>query len=392
MQIYRRRLEAMVDEFQADVAAILKVYSANTPRIAADADPGLYVRRRLVNSNALWRWARDAGIPNLVPPHELHVTIVRSRAWIDMDPEDGDMHAFGGERSIARLGDRGAVVLMFEAPSLAARWSLARAMGATWDFDAYHPHVTLSYDAPDVDAPDMLAPAFPLMFGPEIHGPVVTDWAVQNGFRGAQDASPADTLRAAMRRMGRLWQRRLDKLAPELAAFFATAAAERASGQMASMLRKAGFTVKFSVTPTVKDILDATVGENVSLIKSIAAQHLTNIEGAVMRSVTAGRDLSTLSNELKDVYGVTRRRAANIALDQNNKATAAITRARQEELGITEAIWQHSRAGKHPRQSHLAFDGHRYDVKKGAFLDGKWVWPGTEINCRCTSRSVIPGF
>jgi uncharacterized protein with gpF-like domain len=65
---------------------------------------------------------------------------------------------------------------------------------------------------------------------------------------------------------------------------------------------------------------------------------------------------------------------------------------RQKELGITKAIWVHSGGGKHPRPEHVAFSGKEYDVEKGAYLEGKWTWPGFEINCRCTSRSVIPGF
>jgi hypothetical protein len=74
-----------------------------------------------------------------------------------------------------------------------------------------------------------------------------------------------------------------------------------------------------------------------------------NIEGLVMRSVQTGRDLGQLMKDLQEQFGVTRRRAAFVARDQNNKATASMTRARQHEPGITQAIWVHSGAGKHPR-------------------------------------------
>ena len=81
-------------------------------------------------------------------------------------------------------------------------------------------------------------------------------------------------------------------------------------------------------TPAMRDIIDATVTANVSLIKSIASEYHTEVEGLVMRSVTAGRDLSFLTDELEKRYGITRRRAANIALSQNNLATSALRRAR----------------------------------------------------------------
>jgi hypothetical protein len=65
---------------------------------------------------------------------------------------------------------------------------------------------------------------------------------------------------------------------------------------------------------------------------------------------------------------------------------------RRLELGLTEAIWMHSGAGRSPRPSHVAFSGKRFKLATGAFLDGKWVWPGSEPDCLCTSRAIIPGF
>jgi uncharacterized protein with gpF-like domain len=116
----------------------------------------------------------------------------------------------------------------------------------------------------------------------------------------------------------------------------------------------------------------------------------------VMRSVQTGRDLGRLAKDLQKQFGVTKRRAALIARDQNNKATASMTRVRQVQLGITEAIWVHSGAGKHPRPTHVKAgrDSVRYDVSKGWFdPDAKqWIWPGILVNCRCVSKPVIKGF
>jgi uncharacterized protein with gpF-like domain len=143
-------------------------------------------------------------------------------------------------------------------------------------------------------------------------------------------------------------------------------------------------------------VLDASVQESVSLIRSIPEQYFKSVEGDVMRSVQTGRDLSTLTDRLQSSYGVSYRRAAFIARDQNNKATAALNRGRQLELGIDEAIWQHSGAGSHPRVSHVEAGRRkqRYNVSEG-WLDpdvGERIWPGSLPNCRCTARSVIPGF
>lgn len=208
----------------------------------------------------------------------------------------------------------------------------------------------------------------------------------------ASDASPAATLRAAMRKLSDYWQKRFDDAAPELAKYFALHATQRADGALKDILKRAGFTVQFRLTREANDILQATISENVSLIKSIASEHLTQVEGLLMRSVTAGRDLATMSKELQASFGITKRRAALISRDQNNKCTANITRVRQQSLGIVDAVWIHSHGGKEPRPSHLKADGQRYKIKEGMYLDGVWTWPGREINCRCISRSIIPGL
>jgi SPP1 gp7 family putative phage head morphogenesis protein len=136
------------------------------------------------------------------------------------------------------------------------------------------------------------------------------------------------------------------------------------------------------------------VQANVSLIKSIPEEYLKQVEGAVMRSVQTGRDLGKLSKELQKKFGVSKRKAALISRDQNNKATSAFQRARQQELGITKAIWMHSHAGQEPRPSHVAMNGKEYDINKGMWDrdEQEWIFPGQLINCRCTSKSIIPGF
>jgi uncharacterized protein with gpF-like domain len=210
----------------------------------------------------------------------------------------------------------------------------------------------------------------------------------------AQDKSPARALQDAFRRLARRWLSRFDKLAPEMAAWFAKGVADRSDAALRGSLKRAGFAVEFKLTKEVNDVFQGVLGEQVSLIKSIAQRHLSEVEGLVNRSVQQGRDLGYLAKELEDRYGVTKRRAAFIARDQNNKSTAVITRTRQQSLGIQTAQWVHSAGGRKPRPEHVKAGVDRlvYEVTKGAYLEGVWTWPGHEINCRCVSRSVIPGF
>ncbi|MCM2574560.1 minor capsid protein [Achromobacter xylosoxidans] len=208
----------------------------------------------------------------------------------------------------------------------------------------------------------------------------------------AQDESPAMALTKMMRRLAKQWQRRFDEAAQPVATEFAETSMSAADISLRNALRQKGFSVQFQLTRAANDVFQATVQENVGLIKSIAAEHLQDVQGMVMRSVTQGRDLEGLVENLQKRYGVTKRRAAFIARDQNNKATATITRVRQQGLGIKQAKWRHSRGGKHPRKSHQEADGKVYDVDKGMLIDGEYIRPGELPNCRCVAISIIPGF
>lgn len=212
----------------------------------------------------------------------------------------------------------------------------------------------------------------------------------------AQDEAPANTLQRVVRRLTRYWQRRFNEAAQDLAAYFATEVAERSDVALRHALRKGGFSIRFQPGRAAQDVLRATINENVALIRSIPQQHFSAVEGYVMRSVSAGRDLEVLTKDLRQHFGVTRRRAELIARDQNNKATATIQRVRQAELGLTEAIWVHSGGGKVPRPSHVRAGKERV---RYSLIDGwydpdekKNIFPGELINCRCVARPVVPGF
>lgn len=206
--------------------------------------------------------------------------------------------------------------------------------------------------------------------------------------------SPASDFIKSMRTLGRKWLKQFNKAAEELGKWFAIESFQRSDATMKKHLADAGWTVKFTNTPTVRDALHATIGQQVSLIKSIGQEHFSDIEQIVLRSVQKGGDLGTMVQELQDNYGVTKRRAELIARSQNQIATSTITRVRQKELGINEAIWVHSQGGQTQRPKHVAHSGKRYNVNDGAPIGdkGQNVWPGQEINCRCVSRAIIPGL
>lgn len=216
------------------------------------------------------------------------------------------------------------------------------------------------------------------------------------GILPAQDAAAPTLLQRAFTRWGGIWTRKLEKLSINLAKRFTDRAFSATQTSLKSSFEAAGLAVKFKPTRASLDAYKAVAAENVGLIKSIPAQYLDSVQGAVWASVRKGGDLSALSIELRQKYGVTVRRAAIIARDQNNKAKALIENVRRREIGITEAIWLHSTAGKEPRPTHVAASGKLYQLSEGMYDSDPrveaYVFPGELINCRCVSKAVIPGF
>ena len=201
-------------------------------------------------------------------------------------------------------------------------------------------------------------------------------------------------LKRALRKWGVLWTDKLERASEDIARMFASRNQRNLDVRFRKILKDAGFTVEFRPTAGAVTAYRAVIAEQVNLIKSIPQKFLTDVQTSVWDTVMRGGDMSALSASIKRNYGVTWRRAAFIARDQTNKARAIMEEARRSELGIEEAVWHHSHAGREPRPTHVDMDGKRYKIAEGMWDPAvdKYVWPGTEPNCRCSSRAIIPAF
>lgn len=201
-------------------------------------------------------------------------------------------------------------------------------------------------------------------------------------------------LDAEMRGWGKRWTKKFDKLSLSMSKEFTNRAFGATQTSMKDAFKQAGFTVKFRASKGSLEAYKKTAAEQVNLIKSIPQKYLTDVQSAVWSSVRVGGDMGQLSRKLRKQYGLTIERAGFIASDQNAKATATIENTRRQELGINNAIWEHSHAGKVPRPSHLAMDGKVFDLRKGMWDPEvqEFILPGQLPRCRCGSRAIIEDF
>ncbi|MFF3704703.1 anti-CBASS protein Acb1 family protein [Pseudomonas qingdaonensis] len=143
-----------------------------------DAAPRpLYVQRKVTNGADILAWAKAQGFDTTVPSDDLHVTVAYSRQALDWMKVGGDWGsrqdggltvAPGGARLVEPLGSEGAVVLLFNSSELAWRHMQIREAGASWDYEEYQPHVTITYAAGDLDLSKVEPYRGKIEFGPEI--------------------------------------------------------------------------------------------------------------------------------------------------------------------------------------------------------------------------------
>lgn len=212
----------------------------------------------------------------------------------------------------------------------------------------------------------------------------------------AMDASPAVELMKVTKRLMRNWVRVFEEEAARIAKWFGQQEARYNRNAVEQNIKGNPnldfLTVNFKhKSPAEKQMTDVIIASNVALIKTIPERYFGEVEWLVQESVRRGRDLKALSDELEGRYNLTRRRAAMIARDQNDKATEALHRARMLEMGITKAVWMHTSAGKTYRKSHIAMNGKEFDLREGLYDPEvkRKIFPGELINCKCTCRPVI---
>jgi SPP1 gp7 family putative phage head morphogenesis protein len=210
------------------------------------------------------------------------------------------------------------------------------------------------------------------------------------------DAAYSD-MTAKMRYLAREWKKKYNLKAAELAAWFAGSVQKHTTNNLQRQMKKSklvelGFDLDFAYhSQRERAIFNSIVAQNVNLIKSIASEHLTKVQGVVLRGIETGHDLGRMTEDLEKTFGVSERRAAIIARDQTAKATNNLSRQRLLDYGVTRGKWLHTSSGKTYRDSHVQMDGEIYDIEQGCYDDdyGDYVQPGELVNCHCVCIPVI---
>lgn len=210
----------------------------------------------------------------------------------------------------------------------------------------------------------------------------------------AADDSVASQARIITNRLERKFDQLFNRRSKGLAVNMISRTKKTSRSVLNSSLKElsGGLSLKTDIlTGKLADVLIATTAENVALIKSIPAQYLGKVQGAVMRSIATGNGLQDLIPKLKKYGASTHKRARMIAYDQTRKTYNGINKARMDAIGIKQAEWLHSGGSNAPRETHVAMNGKVFKLDEGMYDSEveEFIQPGQLPNCRCTYRPVI---
>ncbi|MFK2876902.1 phage head morphogenesis protein [Rhodanobacter hydrolyticus] len=203
--------------------------------------------------------------------------------------------------------------------------------------------------------------------------------------------------RIRLNKIGNKWKPRFSELSKRIVDRMMAQTLKNSAVTLGMSLRQISkdFEVDTSfLNDRIEQVISASTQEAANLIKVIPEQYLSDVQGAVMRSISTGKGLKDLVPTLNRLYDGRIKHARNVALDQTRKAYSNITAARLQALGCESFIWVHTGGGKHPRKDHIDMSGneYRYDdlpvigVMYGQEVRGK---PGDLPFCRCIQKPVF---
>jgi SPP1 gp7 family putative phage head morphogenesis protein len=185
-----------------------------------------------------------------------------------------------------------------------------------------------------------------------------------------------------------IFQRRYSKQEAELlAAKYARRSKAFTAEQIQTQFRKVLGVDAFATSTVVDELVKVATKENVALITSIPSTYFEEIEKVAYDAVRTGISTEDLADQLFARYEITENRARFIAIDQANKMAGALTKATQENLGITGYVWR-TTGDARVRDTHADLEGQTFDWSDPPVIDlkGRRGHPGYDFRCRCQAE------
>ncbi len=146
-------------------------------------------------------------------------------------------------------------------------------------------------------------------------------------------------------------------------------------------------------------IIRQWIAENVSKIKSIPSQTLSNMERIILDGFMNGTSVRDIQNAIQNEYNVTKSKAVLIARDQIATLSARMSKMQQQDAGCKRYRWSSSKDSR-VRDCHRELDGrifswddppeiYYYTQSRGKVMTGRRCHPGEDFCCRCVAIPIF---
>lgn len=136
--------------------------------------------------------------------------------------------------------------------------------------------------------------------------------------------------------------------------------------------------------PWLRPKMEDWVENNTDLITNIKAKTLNDVRQIVRNGIDEGRLQRDMAKDITAAMETTKARGILIARDQVGKMFGSMTKARNEDAGLTHFVWVDA-GDSRVRPEHRRLNGNTYSWALGA--DG--LYPGMAVQCRCVASGVM---
>ena len=136
--------------------------------------------------------------------------------------------------------------------------------------------------------------------------------------------------------------------------------------------------------PKINDFVKSSIEQNVKYIKSIEETMLDKVSTVIFEETKKGTASKVIQEQLMKEFGVSRRKAEFLAVDQSGSMFGQLTKERHTSMGVSRFTWSDS-SDSRVRPEHRNYNGKTYDYTNGA--NGKF--PGSDYRCRCIGMPVF---
>lgn len=137
--------------------------------------------------------------------------------------------------------------------------------------------------------------------------------------------------------------------------------------------------------------IQALMDETTLWIQQLRGETLRKMTLSTLHMMAEGRDLDYIQQRALSFARNQGKHATFLARNQIETFNGLSNKIRAQRLGIEEAIWSTS-ADDSVRPSHADRDGKTFKIAEGCYssLDGEYMTPGVDFNCRCDQDLLIP--